>query len=68
MRPYFDKGGLCNPLSKPSPLGFPTRVMTKSGRRYDNQYCWIIRLAEGKLVQITEYMDTELAAYALGAP
>ena len=44
------------------------RVMTKSGKRYDNHYCYICRLAGGRLVELTEYMDTALALDALGAP
>lgn len=43
-------------------------VMTKSGRRYDNTYCLVCRLEGGKLRELTEYMDTELAAQVLGAP
>lgn len=43
-------------------------VITKSGRRYDNTYCLVCRLDGGKLRELTEYMDTELAAEVLGAP
>jgi ketosteroid isomerase-like protein len=44
-------------------------VMTTSGKRYDNAYCYVCRFGEdGKLHELTEYMDTELAASALGAP
>ena len=42
-------------------------VMTKSGRRYDNHYCYVCRFSQGKLRELTEYMDTELCASALGA-
>jgi ketosteroid isomerase-like protein len=31
---------------------------TKTGVPYNNAYCFVIRLAEGKLQEITEYMDT----------
>jgi len=44
------------------------RVATKTGKRYDNSYCWVCRLADGKIVSLTEYMDTELVASALEAP
>ena len=43
-------------------------VQTKSGLRYDNTYCYVCRLADGRLRELTEYMDTELAKAALGAP
>ena len=41
---------------------------TKEGRPYNNSYCFVFRLAGGKLRQVTEYMDTQLATTALGAP
>jgi ketosteroid isomerase-like protein len=44
------------------------RVTTKSGQRYDNVYCYLCRFADGKLRELTEYMDTDLALRALGAP
>jgi uncharacterized protein len=37
---------------------------TRSGKAYNNTYCWIYRIADGKAQEITEYMDTELAATA----
>jgi uncharacterized protein len=43
------------------------RVTTKSGAPYNNTYCWICRVAEGKLQELTEYLDTELVTAALGA-
>src|SRR5215470_1522073 len=33
---------------------------TLSGERYANTYCWVIRLVEGGLLELTEYMDTAL--------
>jgi uncharacterized protein len=42
------------------------RVTTKSGAPYNNTYCWVCRIAEGKLRELTEYMDTELVTAALG--
>ncbi|MBJ6763338.1 nuclear transport factor 2 family protein [Myxococcaceae bacterium JPH2] len=44
------------------------KVQTKSGHRYDNHYCYVCRFENGKLSELTEYMDTELAMQALGAP
>jgi len=41
------------------------RVATRSGKRYDNRYCYVCRLAGGKLRELTEYLDTELVAEAL---
>ena len=37
---------------------------TKTGRPYNNTYCWIFRLAGGKVVEITEHLDTDLVASA----
>ena len=42
--------------------------ITKTGARYNNSYCFVIRIAEGRLQEITEYADTELGMTALGAP
>lgn len=44
------------------------RVTTKSGKPYNNHYCWVCRIDGGKLVEIVEYMDTQLVATALDAP
>ena len=44
------------------------RVTTKAGKPYNNVYCWVCRIADGKLRELTEYMDTELVATALGDP
>jgi ketosteroid isomerase-like protein len=44
------------------------KVTTKTGKRYDNTYCWVCRLADGKIASLTEYMDTQLVAEALEAP
>jgi uncharacterized protein len=40
-------------------------VTTKAGMPYNNKYCWVCRMADGKLRELTEYMDTELARAAL---
>jgi ketosteroid isomerase-like protein len=39
---------------------------TKDGIPYANTYCFVFRLAEGKLQELTEYLDTELVTAALG--
>jgi uncharacterized protein len=44
------------------------KVTTKTGQPYNNNYCMVFRLQGGKLRELTEYMDTELAAQVLGAP
>jgi ketosteroid isomerase-like protein len=41
---------------------------TKTGKAYRNRYCWIIRMAGGKMAEIAEYADTQLIAEALQAP
>jgi ketosteroid isomerase-like protein len=38
---------------------------TKSGKPYNNRYCFVFRLTEGKLKEVTEYMDTELVTACL---
>jgi len=42
------------------------RVTTKSGKPYNNTYCWVCRVADGELQELTEYLDTELVTAALG--
>lgn len=44
------------------------RATTKTGVPYNNDYCFVYRLAGGKIVEVTEYLDTELATGALRAP
>ena len=44
------------------------RVTTKSGKPYNNTYCWVCRVADGQLHEVMEYMDTELLTTALGDP
>ena len=38
----------------------------KGGRRYDNEYCFVIKMRDGKMIEITEYLDTELVSDRLG--
>ena len=35
-------------------------VVSKNGKAYNNTYCHVMRLKEGKLVESTEYLDTAL--------
>lgn len=42
------------------------RVTTKAGTPYNNTYCFVCRVADGKLQELTEYLDTELVTAALG--
>ena len=43
-------------------------VTTTAGLPYNNTYCWVCRFGNGKLRELTEYMDTELVSAALRAP
>jgi ketosteroid isomerase-like protein len=40
--------------------------LTKSGVRYDNDYCLVFRLEEGKIREVREYCDSVLTEKALG--
>jgi ketosteroid isomerase-like protein len=35
---------------------------TKTGRPYNNKYCMVFRLEDGKIREVTEYMDTSLVS------
>ena len=37
---------------------------TKSGIDYNNTYCHVFRFRDGKIVEVTEYLDTELVRAA----
>lgn len=43
-------------------------VTTKSGKPYNNTYCYVCRMADGKVHELTEYCDTELLSTALSPP
>lgn len=34
--------------------------LTPNGNEYNNRYCWVMRMYEGKIVALREYMDTDL--------
>jgi uncharacterized protein len=40
--------------------------VTKAGKPYNNAYCFVFRLADGKLKELTEYLDTELVTAVFG--
>jgi ketosteroid isomerase-like protein len=39
---------------------------TKAGKPYNNTYCMVFRVANGKVQELTEYSDTELITAAFG--
>ena len=41
---------------------------TISGERYANTYCFVIRMADGQMREMTEYMDTALVERVLKPP
>ena len=41
---------------------------TVSGEHYANTYCFVIRMAEGQMRELTEYMDTALVERVLKPP
>ena len=40
--------------------------VTKAGLRYDNQYCMVFRIENGKIREIKEYCDSALVERVLG--
>ena len=40
---------------------------TLEGVRYDNTYCWIARLRDGQIAEVTEYLDTALGTAVFDA-
>ena len=43
-------------------------VNTKTGKRYDNSYCYVITMRDGAMIKLREYFDTELVTAVLEAP
>ena len=43
------------------------RATSKSGKPYNNTYCIVCRIVDGKVKEMTDYIDTELITSALGA-
>lgn len=44
------------------------RVNTKAGKPYNQSYCYVFQLADGKVRELTEYLDTSLVEQALEIP
>jgi ketosteroid isomerase-like protein len=42
------------------------RATSKSGKPYNNVYCIVCRIVDGKVKEMTDYVDTELITSALG--
>ena len=42
--------------------------VTRDGRPYENDYCWLFEFRNGQVAALTEYADTELFRSALGEP
>jgi len=42
--------------------------VTKASSDYNNTYCWVCRVADGKLEELTEYMDAALVSAVLAPP
>lgn len=42
------------------------KATTKTGKPYNNTYCQVFRIANGKVQEVTEYLDTELVTAAFG--
>ena len=42
------------------------RNETPDGRRYDNNYCWVLRFEDGRIQEVREYMDTQLVTDTFG--
>jgi uncharacterized protein len=43
-------------------------VRTKAGKDYNNSYCYVIRMRDGKMIELREYFDTALVEAALDPP
>jgi hypothetical protein len=43
-------------------------VTTKSGKPYNQRYCYVCRMSDGKIRELDEYLDTELVSSALEQP
>jgi uncharacterized protein len=41
---------------------------TKSGKPYNQTYCYVFHLADGKVRELTEYLDTDLVNQVLDTP
>ena len=69
-----------SPLKKPSAKAEPQTMnaaktadpklanawKTKAGKDYSNSYCFVLRLADGRLTELREYLDTALVEKVFG--
>lgn len=44
------------------------QATTKAGKPYHQTYCYVMRLADGKVCELTEYNDTDLVKQVLESP
>lgn len=42
------------------------KATTKSGRPYNNRYCFVFRIDQGQIKEVVEYMDTNLVVTTFG--
>ena len=42
--------------------------LTREGKPYNNEYCFVFRLSDGKITEVKEYADTALIEAVLGDP
>jgi ketosteroid isomerase-like protein len=42
--------------------------LTRDGKPYENNYCYVFEFRDGEVTSLTEYADTELFRSALGEP
>jgi len=43
-------------------LQWEGKAASKSGKPYNNNYCWVMRIADSKIKEGTAYIDTELVS------
>jgi uncharacterized protein (TIGR02246 family) len=43
-------------------------VMTKAGTPYNQAYCYVFQLEDGRVRELTEYLDTDLVNHVLQSP
>jgi ketosteroid isomerase-like protein len=46
--------------------GTVSSSIAKNGSPYNNTYCYIFRIADGKVRDVTDYLDTELITSVFG--
>lgn len=42
------------------------KAMTHGGKHYNNTYCHVFRIVDGRITQVTEYLDTALTNEVFG--